>query len=97
MLRRALEPFNGTAVHYAVAYIDAVFLGAARDMADREVRVLQSFPQHAVILAPKLDRLLDETPSTAPEYKISMNTCRCRVGALKGACCDLVLCKKKVL
>ena len=39
MLRRALEPFNGTAVHYAVAYIDAVFLGAARDMADREVRV----------------------------------------------------------
>ena len=101
MLRRALEPFRGTAVHYAVAYLDAVLLGAARDMADREVRILQSSPQHAVGLACNLDRLLDETPSTAPEYftnTLNMHPgasrgCRAcalqKKGALRGACCDM--------
>ena len=31
-----LAPFRGTALHYLVAYLDAVCLGAARDMADRQ-------------------------------------------------------------
>ena len=35
-----LAPFRGTALHYAVAYLDAVMLGAARDMLDRQVHVL---------------------------------------------------------
>ena len=34
-----LAPFRGTVLHYAVAYLDAVVLGATRDMLDRQVRV----------------------------------------------------------
>jgi len=32
-----LAPFRGTALHYAAAYLDAVCLGAVRDMSDRQV------------------------------------------------------------
>ena len=39
MLSSLLAPFRGTALHYAIAYLDAVMLGAARDMLDRQVHV----------------------------------------------------------
>jgi hypothetical protein len=39
-LSSLVAPFQGTALHYAVAYLDAVMLGAARDMLDRQVHVL---------------------------------------------------------
>ena len=37
MMQQILAPFRGTALHYMVAYVDAVCLGAVRDMADRQV------------------------------------------------------------
>ena len=41
MVAALLAPFRGTVLHYAVAYLDAVVLGATRDMLDRQVRGLR--------------------------------------------------------
>lgn len=50
-LKQLAAPFRGTVLHYAVAYLDAVCLGAVRDLADRQVvQAAESIFHHSLMM-----------------------------------------------